>query len=260
MAWVVLALWGCECRSGEQVGDRPESEPAGIESPSGQRDATAGAEKPGPDRPDVSHDGLPLVELAELGEDERRVVDKIVRALAGYYPSWDGQPDSREAFYQGWYETPEIARYKATIDRRIASDRAWPVFFDEVKDALGGEFLVLQGSPPGFYVPSFILVVGRKKPRNVTAVFRLSMLLPLYDYYEVVRDEGEPVAIHLAVQDDDTRRIAERVRRAIARHFPEYRELSPRLGSVVIPTMRAENTMLGETTVGELLFCDIRNW
>ena len=262
VAGTLLALGGCECRSHEPARGQSmvRTEPIVLtyDVPPGWFDAMSGPLRPAV-APEISEEGLPLVKLADLDDEERQVVDRIVQVLRGYYPGWDGDPDSLRPFYDGWYDTPEIAHYKETIDRRVASDRVWPAFFAEVRGA-AGDFMVQHGSPPGFYVPSFTVVISRGEPRDVTAVFRLSMLMPYYDYYEVIRDDGRPKQIHLTAEDPDTRPVAGFVRRAIAKHFPDYRELPPRLGSVVIPTMRADSTLIGETTLAELLFSDIRNW
>lgn len=240
----ILVAPGCDCRSRHQADVKP----------SAPEDAAATGLK-------YSDEGHVIFDLDELAPDQRRIADKIIRNLSQYYPTWVPERQSIDDFYEHWYETPEIRRFMTTIDRRVATDRAWPVLFDEVQRTYGDRFMVLRGSPPGFYIPSFSVVVGRKKPRNITAVFRLSMLAPLYDYYGVLRDaEGRFVALELTPGDEETKAIAEQVRSLIARHFPKYRELPPEIGSVLVPNMKAESTHVGETILAELLFSDARTW
>lgn len=259
-AALVLAT-GCDCRSDSQPGSPPiviVAEPGrGAAEPDSPSPAITDA---GPDARLMAGGRLPLVALHELDVDERRVVDKIIRILKRYYPSWDGDPDSLDAFYQHWYETPETRRFMAKIERRVKNDRIWAVLFDDVQRALGRTYWVQSGSPPGFYVPSFIVVITTREPRHATAVFRLSMLLPVYDYYEIIREPGQLAQVRLTPEDPDTKPVAEVMRRLIAEHYPWYREFPPRLGLVLIPSLRAENTFVGRTSLAELLFADDRNW
>ena len=261
IAAALLLPAGCECRSREQqvpapiviVAEPPDDLSGFPASPS------ATIHDAGHDARLHTSDDLPMLALHELNEDERRITWKIIRLLQRYYPTWDEQDETADEHYQRWYDSPEIARFMETIDRRTENDRVWPVFFDDVTRKLGRGVSVQSGAPPGFYVPSFILVAYTEKGR-ATAVYRLSMLLPLYDYYEVIREPGRLAQIHLTPRHEDTRRIASVVRPLIAELFPGYRELPPRLGSVLVRTMRADNSLLGETSLAQLLFCDVRNW
>ena len=240
----ILVVPGCDCRSRHQ---------ADVES-SAPEDAAANGLK-------YSDEGHVIFDLDELQPDQRRVADKIIRLVAQYYPTWAPEEQSIDDFHEHWYETPEIRRFMTTIDQRVATDRAWPALFDAVQRTFGDRFMVLQGSPPGFHVPSFSIVIARKEPRNITAVFRLSMLAPLYDYYGVLRDDqGRFVSLELSPQDEETKVIAEQVHGLIAEHFPTYRELPPEIGSVLVPNMKAENTHVGKTILAELLFSDARTW
>ena len=241
--WATLMAAGCDCRSGESAGLAPTV-----------------SNDTGPGLPGSSADDLPLVSLEDLEAGQRQAVEGIIDILEEHYPAWNPDHQSLYDFHEGWYESREIQRFMAIIDR-AKNDPAWPALFDDAQRTFGGEYMVLRGSPPGFYVPSFIIVIARKRPRNITAVFRLSMLAPLWDYYEILRDsEGDFVALKLSAQSDETAAITRQMRGLMAEHYPHYRELSPELGSVLVPHLKAENTRLGNTSVAELLFCDVRNW
>ncbi|MEM9493463.1 MAG: hypothetical protein AAGC55_30220 [Myxococcota bacterium] len=201
------------------------------------------------------HDG------AALSPAQRREAALILDELRLYYPTWQPERQSRADFYQGWYATAEIQRFKAVIDRHKQSDRAWPALLTAAHAALRPTFAVYSGTPPTFYIPSFELVVrDNRLPEEITLVFRVSMLVPLYDYYEVVRDpRGRLIHIRLA-PTDATAAVAQRVRALIARHYPRYRELAPAVGAMRSLSMRSENTMLGHTDLADLLFGDTRSW
>jgi len=72
---------------------------------------------------------------------------------------------------------------------------SWLAFIERVQQTVGTDYLVRDGTPPGFYIPSFQVVVMEQHPgERVTMVFRLSMLAPLYDPGQTT-NRREPRAI-----------------------------------------------------------------
>ncbi|WP_428263543.1 hypothetical protein [Haliangium sp.] len=203
----------------------------------------------------------PRVELASLPPEQQRWVKQLLALLRHYSPTWDREQESEDDFYTRWPDTPEVRRCEARIERHWENDRAWRALLFDARRALGAEYIVRGGTPPGFYIPSNQLVIISDHPDgSIAMVFRLSMLAPLYDYYESIRRPDQLwLRGSLDVREGDPE-VVRRARELIAVHFPEHRLLAPELGMTDVPDMRSENTLLGETSLADLLFGDGRSW
>jgi len=137
---------------------------------------------------------------------------------------------------------------------------AWLAFLHNVRSSLP-HAIVRNGTPPFFTVPSYQIVVITKHPRgSVGLVFRLSFLAPYYDYYENVRDERNQLLSTSLEVSPQTRANAALVRSKLAEHFKEYRELSPKLGAVLLLDRKAGNLSPDETTLADAMFEADRSW
>ena len=238
VVWVLFTCPGCECQS---RGPAPVEDTAGRE---GSR-----LEKP------VLDDG------EQLTDDQRLQTTRLIALVKRYYPTWDPAHESRDDFYTRWYDAPEIQRFNELIQRHVENDHAWQAFLNDVQGDLGHDVRVRDGAPPMFYIPSFQIVIHGKHPRGtITMVFRLSMLAPLYDYYEHIRSvRGRWLESNL-IPSRETANIARQVRGLIADHYPAYRELPPQIGSVRVRNVKTENKLLNQASLADALFEDTRTW
>lgn len=91
-------------------------------------------------------------------------------------------------------------------------------------------------------------------------MFRFSYLAPVYDYYENIRDQRNLLIETRLASSAETAPIADQVRRMIAEHYIDYRELPIALGTTLMPNIGTGTLPPGEATLADVLFEDSRSW
>ena len=253
---VAIGLWNCECATKDT--GQPER-------------ARQDADYP----PPPVFDRTPGEPLPHHGEDlspiERRIADKLISRVTNFYAVMDSSRETIDDYFEREHDAPESERLRRLIRQRSEQSHTWNACLLNMHTALRrDDVTVLDGNPPMFYIPSFQAVLHGETPRGaVTMVFRLSMLAPVYDYYEHTRDPVTRDVEMSVVPTPETAEIAKTIRSVIATHYPGYRELPANIGSTQVPgvmlidvTLPTSPTGLGEreATLAELLFEDGRRW
>ncbi|MCG8423801.1 MAG: hypothetical protein MJE77_38385 [Proteobacteria bacterium] len=206
--------------------------------------------------------GVPAPHRGEsLTDRDRQQVASLNTILARYYPSWKREVETLDEYVQRHGDSRETRRLKTLIDERLKDAAAWRRFLDDVKRILPADVLVRDGRPPFGVIPSYQIAVQAAHTRgSVAIVFRVSFLAPVYDYYENVRDHRHLLLETRLAPSAETAALADQVRRIIAEHYSDYRELPAALGATLVPNLGTGNLPPNEATLADMLFEDSRSW
>lgn len=203
----------------------------------------------------MSHRGEPLSAL------HRQQLASLSVVVARYYPTWKRELETLDEYVHRHNDTPETRRLKDLVEKRARDADVWHRFLRHVERVLPEGVLVRDGRPPFGVIPSYQLVVQAAHPRgSVAVVFRFSYLAPVYDYYENIRDQRNLLIETRLASSAETAPIADQVRRMIAEHYIDYRELPIALGTTLMPNIGTGTLPPGEATLADVLFEDSRSW
>ncbi|MCG8417046.1 MAG: hypothetical protein MJE77_03760 [Proteobacteria bacterium] len=181
--------------------------------------------------------------------------------MSRYYPTWKRDIEALDEYVQHHKNSSETLRLKALVAKRVRDTDAWRRFVRDVERVLPEDVLVREGRPPFGIIPSYQVVVQTAHPRGTVAVvFRFSYLAPVYDYYESIRDQRNLLIETRLASSDETAPIADQVRRMIAKHYSDYRELPSAVGTTLVPNIGTGTLPPDETTLADALFEDSRSW
>lgn len=240
IAWANLVFPGCECQY-----ERPQTPPV----PSFEERLLYGEP--------VVHDGEALTPT------ERQQAAELVALAHEYYPALQPERETEDDYHERYDSDPRTRRWQEVIRETVeGNEDHWRACLREIHQAIGhGGTWARDGNPPQSYSQSFHVVVhGSNKRGQFTMVFRISMLAPVYEYYEHTRNLRMRRREMSMVPTPENAAIAERIRGIIGTYFPDHRELPPAIGALRLPDMAIGNRQFGETCLAHALFEDSRRW
>lgn len=196
-----------------------------------------------------------------LSDAEKRQVEALIALAASYYPQWNRDKESLDDYVTRFRTSPETVRLEALVAKRVKHNRRWRAFLADVQSSSSSNITVQDGTPPFYSIPSYQIVVMTDHPRGGMDIsFRLSFLASFYDYYETIRRDDQRLLERRLEPSPEAQAITDLVRSKIAKHYPAYRELPPKLGAALVHSMSTENLLPDDTTLADVLFEDARAW
>ena len=186
---------------------------------------------------------------------------ELVQLAYRYHPLFDPTREKLHEFRDRAPLSPELQELYDMVAKQLTDNHQWHALLADVQ-AQYPDYWLADGRPPVVDIPSYQLVLAYQPPGSIHSrylSFRLSMLAPVFDFYETERASDHRIIARHPQPTPESAAVAEAIAAAIARHFG-YNWLSPEVGATPLPGLWVDGHDPGDATLTDALFEGARRW